>query len=176
MKNIIITIIILVAIIVGINMFSSQDSALDMTTETSLEQHDDATPQDEMELNDDTEISDDTNSDETMDDDSADQNISGSVVQYTETDIATLSGNIVLNFSASWCPSCRALKSNIEENMNNIPSDLTIVYVDYDNSTDLKRKYGVTRQHTLVQVDSQGGLVDKWSGGTTLDSIVSRVQ
>jgi len=84
--------------------------------------------------------------------------------------------NIVLFFKADWCPSCRALDSNISENISQIPSDLAILEVDYDTATDLKRKYGVTTQHSLVQVDSDGNMVDKWAGGSQLEDIVNRIK
>jgi len=51
-----------------------------------------------------------------------------------------------------------------------IPAGVTIVKVDYDTATDLKRRYGVTMQHTFVQVDGSGEAVKKWSG-TTLDAV-----
>jgi hypothetical protein len=47
--------------------------------------------------------------------------------------------------------------------------------VDYDNSDELKKKYGVTYQHTLVQVDKDGNLIKKWSGSPTLTSLVKEV-
>ena len=88
----------------------------------------------------------------------------------------TVSGDVVLFFKASWCPSCRAVDADIKNNMANIPADLTILEVDYDKYTDLKKKYGVTTQHTFVQVDKDGNMIKKWSGGNTLNSVVSEVK
>lgn len=85
-------------------------------------------------------------------------------------------GDVVLFFKASWCPSCRALDSNIKANLEAIPVGLTILEVDYDNSAAMKQQYGVTTQHTLVQVDASGKLIKKWSGGSTLSSVVAQVQ
>jgi len=85
-------------------------------------------------------------------------------------------GDVVLFFKASWCPSCRALDSNIKANLEAIPAVLTILEVDYDNSAAMKQQYGVTTQHTLVQVDASGKLIKKWSGGSTLASVVAQVQ
>lgn len=102
----------------------------------------------------------------------------GEYTSYSDSAMADASeyGNTVLFFHASWCPTCRALKNNIIDSSGDIPGDLTILEVDYDDSTNLRKKYGVTYQHTLVQVDTDGELITKWSGGNTLDSIVSRVQ
>ncbi len=85
-------------------------------------------------------------------------------------------GNVVLFFRAAWCPSCRTVDADIKANMKSIPANLTILDVDYDKSSDLKRKYGVTMQHTFVQVDAQGNLIKKWSGGSTLTSVVGQVK
>ena len=85
-------------------------------------------------------------------------------------------GDVVLFFKASWCPSCRAVDSDIVANAANIPQGLTILEVDYDTATALKQRYGVTTQHTFVQVDATGAMIQKWSGGSTLESIVGQVQ
>ncbi len=85
-------------------------------------------------------------------------------------------GDVVIFFHASWCPSCRSLSSNIEKNAASIPSTLTILKASYDSEKELKKKYGVTSQHTLVQVDASGTMIKKWSGGGTLQSVISQLQ
>ena len=85
-------------------------------------------------------------------------------------------GKVVLFFKASWCPTCRTLDADIKANMASIPAGVTILEVDYDKSGDLKQKYGVTMQHTLVQVDAQGNLITKWSGGNTLAAVVPMIK
>lgn len=85
-------------------------------------------------------------------------------------------GKVVLFFKASWCPSCRALDSDIKKSLTDIPADVTILELDYDTETALKQKYGVTTQHTLVQVDAQGNLLKKWSGGTSLESVLGNLE
>lgn len=85
-------------------------------------------------------------------------------------------GDVVLFFRASWCPFCKATDADIKANRDSISDGLTILEVDYDNSTDLKQKYGLTYQHTFVQVDSKGGLITKWSGTDTLAALEAKVQ
>jgi thiol-disulfide isomerase/thioredoxin len=101
----------------------------------------------------------------------------GSYEAYSPEKIARAeSGDVVLFFHASWCPSCRGLNSNLEKNADAIPQGLSILKVDYDKETELKKKYGVTTQHTLVQVDKDGNMIKKWSGGSKLENLVSQVQ
>lgn len=85
-------------------------------------------------------------------------------------------GDLVLFFHASWCPSCRGLNSDIEKNVGVIPAGVTILKTDYDKETELKKKYGVTYQHTLVQVDKDGNMIKKWSGGSKLSNLLSQIQ
>ena len=101
----------------------------------------------------------------------------GSYESYSAEKIAkAATGDVVLFFRASWCPTCRTVDADIRANLKNIPFDLTILDVDYDNSTSLKQKYGVTYQHTFVQVDAQGTLIKKWSGSPTLSALVAEVK
>ncbi|MBA3733083.1 thioredoxin family protein [Patescibacteria group bacterium] len=102
----------------------------------------------------------------------------GSYESYDASKIAMASAThkVVLFFRASWCPTCKAIDADIKAHLSQIPSNLTILDVNYDNSTELKKKYGVTYQHTFVQVDSNGNLIKKWSGSPTLVSLVSQVK
>lgn len=68
----------------------------------------------------------------------------------------------ILFFSASWCPSCRASAKVLKA--ASLPTDVKIFEVDYDNSSDLKKKYGVVRQDSFVQVDQDGNKIAEWSG------------
>jgi thiol-disulfide isomerase/thioredoxin len=85
-------------------------------------------------------------------------------------------GKVVLFFKASWCPSCRALDADLKASLGDIPAGVTILELDYDDETELKKKYGVTTQHTLVQVDANGEMITKWSGGNSLASVVSKIK
>ncbi len=101
----------------------------------------------------------------------------GTYETYAESKLVLAErGDVVLFFRASWCPTCKALDSNIRSNISAIPGGLTILDVDYDASQALKQKYGVTYQHTFVQVDSKGNLIKKWSGSPTLAALVAEVR
>ncbi len=83
-------------------------------------------------------------------------------------------GQVVLFFNAKWCPDCQRANANFQK--ESIPDGLTILSVDYDKYTDLKKKYGVTYQHTFVQVDASGNQIKKWSGSYTVDDVEKNVQ
>jgi thiol-disulfide isomerase/thioredoxin len=85
-------------------------------------------------------------------------------------------GDVVLFFRASWCPTCRALDADIKANLGSIPAGVTILDVNYDDSTPLKQKYGVTYQHTFVQIDANGAQLAKWSKSPTLAALLSEVK
>lgn len=77
----------------------------------------------------------------------------------------------VLFFYANWCPTCIPADKSFSEGISQIPEDVTLIRVNYNDTEtdqeekDLAKKYGVTYQHTFVQIDSDGNAVKKWNGG-----------
>lgn len=71
---------------------------------------------------------------------------------------------IVLFFHATWCPECRKADTEFKTKTTDIPKGVTVLKTDYDTEKELKTKYGVTYQHTFVQIDNQGNQITKWSG------------
>lgn len=94
----------------------------------------------------------------------------GSYADYNTAKLVNAeNGKVVLFFHAPWCPTCKEANKNFEASQ--APEGLTLLKVDYDSSNELKKKYGVTYQHTFVQVDKDGNLLKKWSGSTKYDDI-----
>jgi len=91
-----------------------------------------------------------------------------------EADAATFheSGDVVLFFNASWCPTCTATVKSLET--EGTPAGLTVVSVDFDAATDLRQQYGVTVQHTFVQVDEQGNELTKFTGAASGEAIAAQ--
>lgn len=100
----------------------------------------------------------------------------GVYLPYTSTAVAQAKWQVVLFFHASWCPTCIAINKDIEANLTNIPKDVTILKVNYDEATDLREVYSVVGQYTFVQVDNDGKLIKKWRGGSTLNEVLAQVQ
>lgn len=72
---------------------------------------------------------------------------------------------VVLFFHADWCPFCIEADKQFNARLSEIPQNVTVLKTNYDTETALKKKYGITYQHTFVQIDTQGNLVSKWNGG-----------
>lgn len=73
-------------------------------------------------------------------------------------------GPAVLFFAADWCPTCIAALRDINANGAKL-GNIAVIVVDYDAAADLKARYGVTSQHTFVQIDPRGAQVSAWNGG-----------
>lgn len=114
---------------------------------------------------------------ETMDANVAMTGSAGHYEDYTPQEVMehAKEGKVVLFFKASWCPTCRTLDTDIMSRLKDIPKNIAILKVDYDNSTELKKKYGITYQHTFVQVDKDGNQIKKWSGSQTLAKVLSEI-
>jgi thiol-disulfide isomerase/thioredoxin len=79
----------------------------------------------------------------------------GVYTEYTEQHFEDKKATTrLLFFHAKWCPQCRKLDDDIKK--ATLPDGVTILKVDYDSSQDLRQKYGVTLQTTVVKVDSEG--------------------
>jgi thioredoxin 1 len=80
----------------------------------------------------------------------------------------------VIFFHASWCPTCKAAEGDINANMEQLKkSGVQILKTDFDTSTELRKKYGVTSQSTFVKVDSKGNELKQGQGFTTLSAITN---
>ncbi|MFC1755968.1 thioredoxin family protein [Patescibacteria group bacterium] len=149
MNSKIITFIIIAALLAGgYFVFTSPNNTEDMTKETVTQQVS-------------NNVSDDVDK-ETMDDTTmtqeADKLANETYVDYSAEALeeAQTEGGALLFFHASWCPTCKAAESDIVKNGSKLPKDLTILKTNYDKEKDLKEKFGITYQHTFVQVDKYG--------------------
>lgn len=111
-----------------------------------------------------------------------DETASSGYVQYKKSVFdSAASSRRVLFFYASWCPTCRPADGSFTKNAGKIPEDVTLIRVNYNDpetdqeEKDLAKKYGITYQHTFVQIDSNGREVTKWNGGQ-IDELLSKIK
>ena len=83
--------------------------------------------------------------------------------------------NVVLFYNAYWCSTCKAARDGFESGLGEIPEDLTIVLVDFDENTEMRKKHDVIVQHTFVQIDSAGNELQRWYGSTTVAEIEEKI-
>jgi len=169
-------ILIAVAIIVG-GLFLAKAQSGNGSKVASEEKQDDAIPalnetnkangQDKM-MRDDTIIEDENAlMDEGKMEDGSKTQVKGSYVEFSPATLtqAQKNGKTVLFFHAKWCPFCKTADSAFKSNADEIPEGVTVLKTDYDSNSELKTKYGVTTQHTFVQIDAQGNQITKWISG-----------
>lgn len=106
----------------------------------------------------------------------------GRYIQYSPEEFeAQKDKKRVLFFYANWCPICRPADQDFIENENLIPQDTVLIRVNYnDSDTDdseraLANKYGITYQHTFVQISENGMEITKWNGGQT-DELLANIK
>lgn len=103
-------------------------------------------------------------------------------VEYSKEVLSAAVGTRrVLFFYANWCPTCRPADANFKENLAKIPEDVILIRVNYNDTDtdqeekDLATKYGITYQHTFVQIDKNGEVVTRWNGGQ-IDELLSKIK
>ena len=95
--------------------------------------------------------------------------------QYQASKDTYADSKVVLFFNATWCPDCRAINEALTSDPGKIPAKTTVVSVDYDQHTDLRQRYGVTTQHTFVQIDTNGEKTRQWVS-TSVDALLKELQ
>ena len=76
---------------------------------------------------------------------------------YSESAVAAAlkeGKKVALFFHAPRCPSCRSLNKELTADIATLPANTVVFKTDYDSTSDLKKKYGVTSQHTIVTIDA----------------------
>lgn len=85
-------------------------------------------------------------------------------------------GKTVLFFAATtWCSNCAALDAEIKKKISQLPPDITILKVDYDNNKQTKARYAVTMQTTLILIDKNGREIKRWIGRGSFDDLMQNI-
>jgi thioredoxin 1 len=96
------------------------------------------------------------------------------LADYRADQDAFVGSDVVLFFHAGWCPKCRETKENLLADPGSLPAGLAVVEVDFDAEQELRSRYGVTVQHTFVQVDAAGEQLAVWTGTFTGQDIAAK--
>ena len=78
-----------------------------------------------------------------------------------------IQGPTIVDFYASWCNPCKAIKPIIEEIEDEYEGKVKVLYIDIDEHTSLAQEYGVTSIPSILffrngeLIDGLQGLVDK---------------
>lgn len=57
---------------------------------------------------------------------------------------------VALHFRADWCPTCRAQDKALQSLKSEKGLDITVLSVNYDTEKDMKRRFRINSQSTLV--------------------------
>jgi thiol-disulfide isomerase/thioredoxin len=82
---------------------------------------------------------------------------------------------VALHFHADWCPTCRAQEKSLQTLSSEAGLDLTVLVANYDDEKDLKRRFNVRGQSTLVVLhghEERARLI----GATSVDSLRSALK
>lgn len=92
-------------------------------------------------------------------------------LDYSPIALKKAKGRILLFFHTDWCSTCKSFDKQITE--QGIPEDITILKIDFDTATELKKKYTILSQATFVQVDQDGNAYKRWLWESKIDSIIN---
>jgi thioredoxin 1 len=77
---------------------------------------------------------------------------------------------VALHFHANWCPTCRAQQKALDSMKGEKGLDLTVLTVNYDTEKDLKKRFNVRTQSTMVVLKGPQE-VARLAGETSADGI-----
>ena len=82
----------------------------------------------------------------------------------------------IIQFSATWCSPCQALKPVMEEISNEMSDKLNFFYMDIDQSPSTPTLFSIRGVPTLIQFDEKGEQKGIKVGATTKSNIISWIK
>lgn len=166
-KSLIIALSLSLLILSGCSQAEQEQASEEVVDVLQLEediQDEDTSDTQEMESSEESEMSEEENAMEASSE--------AEYVAYSENALQEYQGkNKVIFFHAAWCTTCRALDAELSENISQLPEGTVVMKADYDSETDLRQKYGVNLQHTLVFVDDEGNQTKNNLIGANLEGL-----
>lgn len=111
-------------------------------------------------------------------DDMSEEMVAGAYISYEDYKSNTAmyqDADKIIFFHAGWCPTCRGIENEINEDISRIPDNTVIIKTDFDSSTELRQKYGVTVQSTFVQIDNDLNETAQWTA-SDLDDVIAAIE
>jgi len=82
----------------------------------------------------------------------------------------------IIQFSATWCSPCQALKPIMEEISNEMSDKLNFFYMDIDESPSTPTLFSIRGVPTLIQFDEKGEQKAVKVGATTKSNVISFIK
>ncbi len=90
--------------------------------------------------------------------------------------VSQKNGRTLLFFAATtWCSNCIELEKQIKAHITELPRDITILKVDYDNDKETKAEYAAAIQTTLVLLDKNRKEIKRWIGTGSFDDLMRNI-
>jgi thioredoxin 1 len=77
---------------------------------------------------------------------------------------------VAVHFHADWCPTCKAQTATLQKLKSEPGLEMTVLVADYDNEKDLKMRFNVRGQSTLVVLKGKKEIT-RLIGDTSADGI-----
>lgn len=77
---------------------------------------------------------------------------------------------VALHFHADWCPTCRAQQTVLQSLKSEAGLEIAVLVANYDTEKDLKRRFNVRSQSTLIVLQGEKE-TQRLVGETATDSI-----
>ena len=82
---------------------------------------------------------------------------------------------MIVDFSATWCPPCKALKPIFEKLAEEFRGRLSFVTVDVDQNPEISQAYGVINIPTLIFLDKDGQIQNTIVGFQNRDQLLAAI-
>ena len=141
---------------------------LEEAEESMMEEEADDAEQEESDGSEDTEESEEMMEEEAM------EEVSGLYIDaFSDVAVADAAighgENSLLFFFASWCGACQNKHGTLHRLYTQGSYPVATYRVNYDEVEDLKAKYGITTQDTVVLIDGEGNALETKLGATEED-------
>lgn len=100
------------------------------------------------------------------------------MTMINETELRERLGNgrpIVADFTADWCPPCRALAPELDKLEANYGSDIDFVKIDVDENPQLTQDLGVMGVPTVVHFSADGEELARSTGAMPAPALAARL-